>query len=319
MDFEEEKMIENFNAMGTEPVVIHRIPAAKGGDEDVIEFCNRLEREIPSVSIATLDSEDRPGIRIGNTVTYRAVPGGRELSPFLEAIAAFSGSPMSLSAKGAAELGRLDVPVSVIVFIAAQCPFCPGAVRRLLSLATASPFFHLTVVDAERYSDMAKAQGVNSVPTVILEDRVRWTGSVNAEEIVEMAVNRDPSLISAASLRNLLENGEAARVAAMMMEHGKIFPSLIDLIVHDKWPVRLGAMVVLETIAEEDPELARQAEDPLWSRFEGVEDAVKGDILYLMGETTGDCVRERLYHVLSGPYPEEVREAAAEAMEKLDS
>jgi len=81
----------------------------------------------------------------------------------------------------------------------------------------------------------------------------------------------------------MLEDGAARRVAEMMVDYGGIFPSFYDLLIHEKWPVRLGAMVVMETLAEMDFDLAGTAVTPLMQRFEEADGSVKGDILYLFG------------------------------------
>ena len=38
----------------------------------------------------------------------------------------------------------------------------------------------------------------------------------------------------------LLGDGRADLLARMMMGEGKIFPAFMDMLVHEKWPVRLG-------------------------------------------------------------------------------
>ncbi len=104
----------------------------------------------------------------------------------------------------------------------------------------------------------------------------------------------------------------------MMLEKDMIFPALLDLLVHPKWPVRLGAMVALETIAAEKPALAQKMVAPLWARFDAADEKVKGDILYLVGEIdTGGSIG-RIQDVLNrnADYDAEIIEAAEEALEK---
>ena len=97
-----------------------------------------------------------------------------------------------------------------------------------------------------------------------------------------------------------------------------VFPALVDLLVHPKWPVRLGAMVTMETIAAEKPALAQKMVARLWDRFDAADEKVKGDILYLVGEIdTGDSI-ERIQDILNRKtdYDAEIIEAAEEALEK---
>ena len=103
----------------------------------------------------------------------------------------------------------------------------------------------------------------------------------------------------------------------MMMESGKIYPAFLDLLIHEKWQIRLGAMVAFEYLAEERKEMASQVIVPLWDRFSGVNDQVKGDILYVLGESKDPSVIPKLKSVSNGPYSGEVLEAAIEALEKF--
>jgi hypothetical protein len=49
-----------------------------------------------------------------------------------------------------------------------------------------------------------------------------------------------------------------------------------------------------------------------------VEDTVKGDVLYLFGIAGDESLIPKLETVLSGPYPAEVKESAAEALEEVN-
>jgi hypothetical protein len=63
----------------------------------------------------------------------------------------------------------------------------------------------------------------------------------------------------------------------------QIFPAFYDVLTHDKWPVRLGAMVAMEEIISRSPALAARTLKPPWKRFDGVSDQIKGDVLYIFG------------------------------------
>ncbi len=103
----------------------------------------------------------------------------------------------------------------------------------------------------------------------------------------------------------------------MMLDAQKIFPAFYDLLTHEKWPVRLGAMVVIEEIAGKSPGMASAAIDPLWNRFDRVADQIKGDILYLFGEIGDRRSISWLEEIITGEFDAEVKEAAKEALEKL--
>jgi HEAT repeat protein len=102
-----------------------------------------------------------------------------------------------------------------------------------------------------------------------------------------------------------------------MLASHEIFPAFYDLLIHDKWPVRLGAMVVIEEIAEKNPALAATAIAPLWEQFDHVSDQIKGDILYLFGEVGDAEAIPWVQGVIAGEYDVEVKEAAQEALDKI--
>jgi len=281
-------------------------------------FCDNLSRVAPKIRTKT-EKEDEakpPVIRIGN-VRYQAIPTDKELEPFLSALAGNESPDRQLPASLKELVDSIEIPARLKIYITPHCPFCPVAVKQLLSLAAANEGIKLTIIDGALFPEAAKSDNIQSAPTVLLDDLYRWTGAIQLSEIADMILNRDPSRLSASSLKDMLEEGNAAGVAEMMTDSGKIFPAFLELLVSEKWPVRLGAMVVFETIAEKNSKLIAQAIPFLWERFPQVEDTVKGDVLYLFGIAGDESLIPKLETVLSGPYSAEVKEAAAEALEEV--
>jgi HEAT repeat protein len=116
----------------------------------------------------------------------------------------------------------------------------------------------------------------------------------------------------------MFDEGNAMGVAQMMLDTGKIFPAFIETLTHTQWPLRLGAMVVFEAIVEKNKSLAARVISSLWEHFERVDDRIQGDIVYVLGESGDTSVIPKLKSVLKGPHNPEVKEAAIEALEKLE-
>ncbi|MGD8755636.1 MAG: hypothetical protein PVF98_08210, partial [Desulfobacterales bacterium] len=76
-------------------------------------------------------------------------------------------------------------------------------------------------------------------------------------------------------------------------------------------------MVVMEELIERNLDLALQTIEPLWQQFHKVDDRVKGDVLYILGQTGQGQMVARLKNILNGEYADEVKEAAREAIEQL--
>jgi hypothetical protein len=209
------------------------------------------------------------------------------------------------------------MPLFRKLYVTQQCPFCPVTVQQLLPLPATSEHIHLAIIDGTLFPESAKAHGVQSAPTLLLDGQFRWTGSVPLKELAQMMSDRDPAKLGTESLESMLKEGNASHVAAMMLERRMVFPALIDLLLHDKMFVRLGAMVVIETIVEQNAALAAQVIDPLWERFPNVPDPVKGDMMHIFGEAGDKSVISKLNAVLAGQFADDVKEAAREVLEKI--
>jgi hypothetical protein len=246
------------------------------------------------------------------------VPAGHELQPFLEALIAFGSDSMNSAESAQTLLKKEILPATLTLFIAPQCTFCPAVVRQLSPLPLLDDKIRLTIIDGTLFPEIAEPHKIQAVPTLLLDEQFRWTGSVPLEEIINTINSRDPASLGAESLENIIKDGQASHLAAMMMDGKKIFPAFYDLLIHPKWPVRLGAMVVMEEIADQNPALASEVIDFLWDRFHQLPDQIKGDILYMFGEIKDRRAVSWLEEVLGGEYDEEVKEAAKEALEKFD-
>jgi glutaredoxin len=283
-------------------------------------FCEDLVRLVPRVRVDRKEGDEdqeTTEIRVRPNIRYRAVPHGRELEPFLEAVK----SPLPLEETLPSALRQtarqVDLPALIEVYVSPRCPFCPTAVSRCLSLADANPKIQTIVVDATLFPALSAARGVRSLPTVVLDGQFRWTGTFELEDLVEMLARRDPAGLGADSLRHLLDEGRAEALADMMADRGMVFPAFTALLTHPRWPVRLGAMVTFEHLVVKRPDLSPGLIQALWERFADLEDPVKGDVLYLFGQSGEPAAFPLLEAVLGGSCSPELREAAEEALESL--
>jgi hypothetical protein len=290
-------------------------------DESFKAFAHQMAELAPGIRLKK-DGDavvDRPTLFVGNHVAYQALPLDRELEPFLAVLGDGDALADRTAPNVQARLTGLKAPALVKVYITPHCPFCPATVSILLGLAACSDQVWVTVVDGELFPDAAQNDGIHSAPTVILDDRFRWTGSVDAGELVTLMLDRDPASLGAEALKGMIEDGNAEGVARMMAERGKIFPAFIELLNHPRWSVRLGAMVAFETLAEDHAVLAGEVLEPLVAVFADVDDMVKGDLLHVIGESGNEAALPFLRTVAAGDYDEEVRSAADEAIEKLNA
>jgi glutaredoxin len=314
----EEKQLIKLNQQLSHDITIGLVASRHTSNKLFHEFCDDLTRLVPKIKISKVeaDPQDPPQILIGDALRYQAVPTGYELQPFLEALAALESDSLKIAEPIKILLKKNKLPASLTVFIAPQCTFCPQMVRRLIALPMTDNKLQLTIIDGTLFPEMAKTRRIRSVPTLLLDDQFRWTGSVPLEELIDTIHTRDPVSLSPASLENIISEGGAGRLAAMMLDAEKLFPAFYDVLTHHKWPIRLGAMVVIEEIADKNPALAAQALSPLWDRFHEASVEIQGDILHVFGEIGDPRSVSWLETVLSGNFDREVKAAAREAVEK---
>jgi thiol-disulfide isomerase/thioredoxin len=317
----EEKEIKAWNRGLSAEKEVHLLLTDDKRSAQLEAFCEDLVRLASQVRIVRKEEEhlDIPAIGIGSRLRYHALPLGTELGPFLETLSDSDKPGFRLSPSLKKGLQAITVPAALSLFVAPRCPHCPVTARQILPLASAGEAIRLRVIDGVLFPEIAQAYHVRSVPTVVLDDQFRWTGTLKLEELMDVMTNRDPAQLSPSSLEGMLKEGDASQVAAMMLERQMIFPSFIDLLAHEKMFVRLGAMVVMETIIERNRALATQVVDPLWERFDEAGDRAQGDILYVLGETGNASLVPALENLLKGLLHHEVKEAAQEALEKIQA
>ncbi len=280
------------------------------------EFCQGLLALLPQLEMKRHPpaAGDLPALVPGERVRFLGAPRDRELPVFLEILTGASATEAGLPPRA---LASAAPPAELELFVSSGCDFCPQALRLLLPLVHGSPWLRLQVFDAESHPDRFRERQVRSVPTLLLDDRFRWVGAVNPEEILRVASNRDPREISAASLERLLKEGEARRLAAWMVDSQSVFPALAELLCREEWPVRLGAMVAVEEIQARDPQLAAAAIAPLTERLACLPERVQGDLLYLIGEVASAEFLPQLEAYAATAATAELAAAAREAAEQV--
>jgi glutaredoxin len=281
-------------------------------------FCDEMGRLGLDITCAGAESDtaEMPSIELAPNIHYAGVPSANEIPPFL-AILAASIAPTQPPTELLERLDGIRLPASVEIYVAPFCPHCPGLVHRLFPLALANSRIDLKIIDAEMFNDRAAAVNIRSVPTLVVDETFRATGRVELAEVLEYLQRRRPSALGAAAMASILKEGDASKLSQMMVSENEVFPAFLKVLTHSKWPVRLGAMVVLEELAELKPGLADTALDTLWSRFDRVSNHIKGDILYMMGEIGGSNAFDRIANIKGSRYDAEVCEAAIDALQAL--
>ncbi|MCJ7618404.1 MAG: thioredoxin family protein [Desulfobacterales bacterium] len=321
MTSQEEKTIKRWHDGLSSKIEISFILTEDERSTEFREFSEELSNLASKLSINTFEDNENelPAIKFNRNLYFHAIPLGTELEPFLEALTLLGGNSIKIPGTIQDQLDKIKMPAELKLYIAKQCPFCPITVKQLIPLTFANDLIKLEIIDGTLFPEIAEMDNIKSAPTLLLDENFRWTGTTNLNEIVEIVLNRNPSNLSTSSIIGLLKEGGAAQVAEMMLENNSIFPAFINALINEKWPVRLGAMVAFEYIAEKNKSLASRIINPMWEHFQRVEDQIKGDIIYILGETGNiEMVPELEKISYSGIYHEEVKDAARDALKKIE-
>ena len=283
------------------------------GQNNFETLARELTRHLPQLTIEPGEPGPLPGFQIRKNFLYAALPLGRECIPFLKILETLQ-DPDPIPHP---ELEKLTLPSQLDLYIALQCPHCPAMVETLAPLALASDNIRLSIIDGSLFPEEARRDNVMAAPCLILDKDFRWTGTVPAREIIAMAAQRDPSQLSSQSLRQILEQGDADWIAREMTLANRIFPAFMDLLLHPTWSVRLGAMVVVEALAQEAPDLIDGICPGLMAAFEEADITLKGDILYALGEAGGPQTQAWIESIRPELEHPDLVEAAQDALDTL--
>jgi thioredoxin family protein len=309
----------NWDKTTKSPIHIKLIKTNHVEDTQFINFANNFTNIASHCKIEIEQTNaELPGFALTENIIFSALPLEKELDPFLDALSAISTTDLNLSESLKRQLAKIDIPVNLTLFIALQCPHCPDVVKTVIPLALYCKNIKLHIIDGSLFPPMSQKFKIMSAPCLILEEDFRWTGSVSDKEIVRMIIDRDPSKLSADTLKTILEDGDASWISKQMMEKQTLFDGFIDLVLHETWSVRLGTMVVVEELAETDSTLALTLCPILISYFDNQGITVQGDILYALGEAGNDETKNWITQKLPSMEHPDLIEAAQDAIESLE-
>lgn len=312
MEIKDQNLIEKWRAELPAQLILVTSPDQRS--EQLAQFCRSLSELVPQIKIDAKDNVGLPAFSLPSGILYRAIPSDKELEPFL---CALSGTYPAFPEELSQNLATLTRAVRLRLYITNHCPFCPKVVHQLLPLVAASDLITLEIVDCELFPELAQQDQVNSAPTLIFE-QFRWCGQLRIPEVAAIIASRDPSKLSGATLSEMFDQKKADQVAQMMLAANTIFAPVLDLLLHERWDLRLAAMVALEEVASQNRKLLAENSEALWQCFKRAkDDRARGDIVYLLGLTGDTRLIARLQTLLSGDCAPELREAVEETLATL--
>lgn len=320
MDKVEKKIVDQW-AETVKPYLSLKLETTNDNrSKDIEEFCRELVLSAPDINLIVekADEDKFPSIKIENNWQIFLIPSGEELEPFLDLLSRKSNPdnyaiPSTLEQKAR----EISLPAHLRLFVTTFCHHCPAIANSIAYFPFENPLIKITLIDGALFPELAEEYNVKAAPTLIF-DKYSWTGQISLKKILDLVIDRDPLTLKADMLEDMILNGKAGDVAQLMIEKEIIFPAFIDLLTHNKWPVRLGAMVSMEEIADKNPLLAHKVLDQLWGKIENSDYAVRGDIVYMIGEIGNKDWTQKIRPLLDHPCPDEFRDAVEEALSNIE-
>ena len=290
-------------------------PQSRAIETFLKEFCELAPRIV--VEETTGRDGDMPGMVIDESWAFHFVPEGMELDPFMAFLSALASGEADVPDPIRETVKDFDGRILLTLFLSTHCPNCPSVMRQVVPLPLVNPMIHLTMIDGLLFPDLAAKEGIRAVPTLIGEGGVRWTGQIRLEAVIKTLLQTGEDRVSAQTLEQMITEGHAGPLADMMIRDGRLYPAFLDMLTRDLFSIRLGAMVVMEDLAERAPDLARTALEPLWERMARVDEGVEGDIVYLIGVIGGARWIPRLSALIETGLSADLEDAVRDALISL--
>ncbi|OIP98200.1 MAG: hypothetical protein AUK55_03450 [Syntrophobacteraceae bacterium CG2_30_61_12] len=313
-------LVRTWNAGLSGPVEVTVVTTQDPRSRSLAAFAEALRGLAGQVRVTRRELSDArpPAFQIGPGWLYHGLPRDRELAPFLKILAAQDPSAPPITQSVREFLRRIRRPASLEVYVTCECLHCPFVVSALAPLPFANPNLGVQLFDLGLFPELAEPKGIKAVPMLLFGEALRWSGPLRIQEVLEAVargVEADPD---AAQMVRMLKAGAADRLADMILERQRLFADFHELACHPQWSVRVGAVVVLETVAATDRELARRVLTPLWERRVGFDRTRLGDLFYLIGELGDAAWRQALADLLERTSDPELIEAGRDALARLD-
>ncbi|MCK5417336.1 MAG: hypothetical protein KAI93_02495 [Desulfobacterales bacterium] len=150
-------------------VPIGLIETEHGKSRSIRQFCDDLIQLVPKIRLIEEegDPDEVPAIKIHNGLRYQAIPSGTEVAPFIEALKMLDSATAQIDETINDQLASVELPTSLIIYVAPQCRFCPEAVRKLLPLPTLNSNIRLTVIDTMHFPELAEKENIQMVTMIL--------------------------------------------------------------------------------------------------------------------------------------------------------
>jgi len=183
-------------------------------------------------------------------------------------------------------------------------------------LALTSNYVEVTVIDVNLFADFAQKYNIRAVPTLVINGQDQLMGNISEDLLVDKLTSQAPSTFWPDSFKKIVKEGDAEKLAGMMVADGDVYRGALELLADSDWSARMGMMVVLEEVAMRSPDLVQRIYPYIVDLLDHGDANQRGDMAYLLGIIGNASVLESLKVLLTDTNPE-VAGAAFEAIQQI--
>ncbi len=240
-------------------------------------------------------------------IIYNAIPLRDELEPFLRTIIKLSNGFEIEDVKG--------FEAEIVVFVMPVCPYCAKVVEIVNSFAVANPKIKSIVVDVSRFVDLMYKYDISSAPTTMINGEIKLIGYVSKDQLLEW-LKRVSGDYKKDYFVTLLNERRLDEIKEIIAKNPKDIRILAELLAYEDFMIRFGAMVVLEQIHRENPDVIKLAKDVIRNHLKHEDFRIREDVAMLLG-SIGDETDVKFLEELLKEDEEEVKASAIEAIKEI--
>jgi alkyl hydroperoxide reductase subunit F len=186
------------------------------GEHDRREELKSFLNAIADVSdMITLEERDTAGLLRGplsflleadgadTGIRFSGIPSGHEFNSLILAMLQASGKALKLDEGLQKLVANVNEDLSFEVFVSLSCHNCPDVVQALNQFALLNPRITTEMIDGGLHQEVIAERDIQGVPTVYLNGELFGSGKVDAAQLIDKLLERDPSIAAASPSESL--------------------------------------------------------------------------------------------------------------------
>lgn len=127
-------------------------------------------------------------------VRFSGIPSGHEFNSLVLAILQASGTAIKLDESLKQIIANIKEALHFEVFISLSCHNCPDVVQALNQFALINPNITTEMIDGGVFPQIIEGRDIQGVPSVYLNGALFANGKVDAAQLIDKLLSRDPGL-----------------------------------------------------------------------------------------------------------------------------